>query len=99
MDQPLNQLNWNLDEPDTSQVKLSAQIQYEENVDFLKAFSTPSGKKVLEWLTAHTLDTPTWWPSADYNKSVANGFYREGQNCLVRQLLSKIKQAKEYKHD
>lgn len=90
----LNQLDW--DSPNTEQVELAKEKAYEENVDFLKCFNTPSGKKVLEWMVKHTLDTPTWWPSADYNKAVANGFFREGQNCLVRQIQAKINQAKNY---
>jgi hypothetical protein len=93
----LNQLNWEeLDKPDTAQVEEARKKSYEDDVAFLTTFSTPSGKKVLEWLTTHTLDTPPWWPSADYTKSVANGFYREGQNCLVREIKARIKRAKDY---
>jgi hypothetical protein len=83
--------DWDI-KPDLEQVEISRQKQYEENMDFYKAFSTPSGKKVLEWLTKHTLDSPTWWPS----QSEKFGYFREGQNSLVRQLKSKIQQAKDY---
>lgn len=94
----LNQLDWhNLKpEPDIAQVEAARQREYETDVEFLKTFSAPSGKIVLAWLVAHTLDTPTWWPDADYNKSVANGFFREGQNSLIRQLQAKINNAKNY---
>lgn len=91
----MNQLNW--DAPNTYNVEEQQRNKYEENLDFLKTFSTPHGKRVLDWMTKHTLETPTWWPSADYNKAVANGFFREGQNSLVRQLHSKIDYAKQYK--
>lgn len=96
----LNQLAWGeLDQPDTRAVAEKQKLAYEENYDFLATFDTPSGKKVLEWLIKHTLETPTWWPDADYNKSVANGFWREGQNSLVRQIKAKIQLAKDYQKD
>lgn len=94
----MNQLEWEIGqpEPDKSQIEEAELKQYEINHLFLNTFSTPSGKKVLEWLEQHTLNTPTWWPDADYDKAVANGFFREGQNCLVRQIKYKIEQAKQY---
>ncbi len=94
----LNQLDWDNvgDTPDVAQVELARQKEYETDVLFLTAFSTPSGKKVLEWLISHTLDTPTWWPDADINKATANGFFREGQNSLMRQVKAKIQRAKDY---
>lgn len=93
----MNQLDWNIGHAaDSKQIEESQKKQYELNHHFDKTFSTPSGKIVLEWLKAHTLDTPTWWPDADYNKTVANGFFREGQNCLIRQIIDKIKRAREY---
>lgn len=83
--------DWDI-KPDLQQVAESQKKQYEENMDFYKAFGTQSGKKVLEWLTKNTLDSPTWWPS----QSEKFGYFREGQNSLVRQLKSKIQQAKDY---
>jgi hypothetical protein len=91
----INHLNW--DEPDLAQIEEAEAKKYELNHQFRECFESPAGKVVLEWLKAHTLDTPTWWPSADYNKSVANGFFREGQNSLIRQMISMINQAKTYK--
>ena len=98
MTSKFNQLDWSIapQAPDVEQVEVARAKAYEEDVHFLKAFSTPSGKAVLQWLVLHTLDTPTWWPDADYNKAVANGFFREGQNCLVRQIKAKIQNAKTY---
>jgi hypothetical protein len=92
-----NQLNWDLDQPNLEQVEKAKAKQYEEDIHFLGAFQTRSGKIVLEWLTKHTLDSPTWWPQGDYNKSIATGFFREGQNSLVRQIKAKIESAKTYK--
>lgn len=93
----VNQLLWDLDEPSTEHIEAAKAKQFEEDIHFLKAFSTPSGKLVMEWLTKHTLDSPTWWPQTDYNKSIAAGFFREGQNSLVRQLKAKIENARNYK--
>lgn len=89
-----NQLDWQIggEQPDRLQLEAAEQKEYEINHHFERAFSTPSGKKVLEWLTLHTLDTPTWWPG----KPTDYGFFREGQNGLVRQIKSKIEKAKNY---
>jgi hypothetical protein len=94
----LNQLNWSIgeDAPDMQQIEAAKQKEYELDVQFLKTFTTPAGKEVLQWLIAHTLDTPTWWPDADINKATANGFFREGQNSLIRQVKAKIQRAKDY---
>jgi hypothetical protein len=89
----MNQLDWDIsDKANTEQVEEAKKKSYEMDVHFLTAFSTPSGKKVLQWLTEHTLDSPTWWPGqqTDY------GFFREGQNSLIRQVKAKIKSAKDY---
>lgn len=94
----MNQLDWDsVEEVDTSQIEEAEAKRYELNHQFRECFESPSGKVVLDWLEQHTLQTPTWWPAADYNKSVANGFFREGQNSLIRQIKDMIKQAKLYK--
>lgn len=89
-----NQLDWNIgsQEPDKEQVEAAKQKAYEEDIDFLKCFSTASGKRVLEWINKYTLDSPTWWPG----RPAEFGYWREGQNNLVRQIKSKINNAKEY---
>ena len=94
----VNQLNWNIgkEQPNKEQLEAAKQKEYELDVHFLKTFNTPSGKIVLDWLVLHTLDTPTWFPNADIAKATANGFFREGQNGLVRQIKAKIKNAKDY---
>ncbi len=94
-----NPLAWDIvsDNPESkAQIKKAEEAANEVNSLFLTAFSTPSGKKVLEWLITHTLDCPTWWPGDSYDKSIANGFFREGQNSLIRQIKAKIKQARDY---
>lgn len=89
----VNKESWEfLDEPNIEQIELQEEKEYETNVSFLNAFSTPHGKKVLEWITLHTLDSPTWWPA----QKPEFGYFREGQNSLVRQIKDKIKKAKQY---
>lgn len=85
---------WDIN-PDLGQVKENLRKEYEENIEFLKTFTTPAGKKVLEWLKLHTLEAPTWWPS----QSEKFGYFREGQNSLVRQLEKKIQQARDYQEN
>ncbi len=94
----MNQLAWNIvpPEPNVEQVEEAKKKAYEEDIDFLTTFSTAAGKRVLHWMVSHTLDTPTWWPDADYDKAVANGFFREGQNSLIRQIKAKIQNARNY---
>ena len=91
MNDKLNPLNWDISpDADKTQLEEDKKKRYEEDVDFLKAFTSPSGKKVLEWMIKYTLDSPTWWPA----KPKEYGYFREGQNNLVRQIKSKIENAK-----
>lgn len=61
----------------------------EMDILLAKTFSTPEGKKVLDWLCVKTLESPSWFPGADPNY----GFVREGQNSLVREMLKRINRA------
>lgn len=94
MNDKLNPLNWDFeqDAPDKKQIDEANKKDYELNHLFENTFGTPSGKKVLEWLTLHTLESPTWWPG----KPPDYGYFREGQNSLMRQIKDKIKKAKDY---
>ena len=89
-----NQLDWDFGSqaPDVAQVEQAKIKEYETDVEFLKCFSTASGKKVLEWLCLHTLESPTWWPAQE----TSYGYFREGQNSLMRQVKAKIQRAKDY---
>lgn len=88
-----NPLNWDIkNEADKTQIEEANKKEYEVNHLFHKTFSTDSGKKVLEWLILHTLESPTWWPS----QPKEFGYFREGQNSLIRQIKDKIEKAKNY---
>ena len=56
-----------------------------------KTFASPSGKIVMKWLQETYLSQPTWAPgfTTDY------GFFREGQNTLIREITMRIMRAKE----
>ena len=59
--------------------------------DLAKVFSGKAGKNVMAWLRESNLTTPTWAPgyATDY------GFFREGQNTLIREFESRIERAKQ----
>jgi len=56
-----------------------------------KTFASASGKIVVKWLVDTYLEQPSWAPgyTTDY------GFFREGQNTLIREMLMRVKRAKE----
>jgi len=51
---------------------------------------SPDGEKMLEWLTNAYLGQPSWAPgySPDF------GYFREGQNTLVREILMRANRAR-----
>lgn len=57
---------------------------------FAKVFNTPEGKMVLAELRSRTLDAPSWYPGANEHF----GYVREGQNTVVREILTRIDRAK-----
>lgn len=81
--------------PDANQDMADAVMQeaYDRCVMIKKVFNTKEGKKLIEFLKKETLEASTWVPSANHEWSVATGFAREGQNALVRMLVSSIEAA------
>ena len=57
---------------------------------YATVFNTPDGLKVLKHLASTTTDQPCWFPGND----PSHGYFREGQNSLVRQINSRIRRAK-----
>ena len=53
-------------------------------------FDGPDGERVLEWLTSAYLMQPCWAPGYDTDF----GFYREGQNTLIREMLMRANRAR-----
>jgi hypothetical protein len=64
-----------------------------DDLDILiaRTFSTENGQKVLAWLRETYLENPSWQPGAESSY----GFYREGQNAVVRDIEKRIKRIKE----
>jgi len=71
--------------------KYSATDQAKIDKSIAVMFDTPQGKEVLAWLESAFLHQPTWAPgyATDF------GFFREGQNTLVRELIARRNRAKE----
>lgn len=54
--------------------------------DYAECFSTPSGMRVLENIRKMLNNQPTWNPDLDPRY----GFYREGQNDILRHIENRI---------
>jgi hypothetical protein len=64
--------------------------QAEEDKTVARAFATDEGRALMEWLEATYLAQPSWAPGYDHSY----GYFREGQNTLVREIKSRIERAK-----
>lgn len=64
-----------------------------DDLDILiaRTFSTENGQRVLAWLRESYLENPSWQPGAESSF----GYYREGQNSVVRDIEKRIKRIKE----
>ena len=64
-----------------------------DDLDILiaRTFSTENGQKVLAWLREAYLENPSWQPGAESSF----GFFREGQNSVIRDIEKRIKRIKE----
>jgi len=64
-----------------------------DDLDILiaRTFSTENGQKVLAWLRETYLENPCFQPGADSSY----GFWREGQNSVIRDLEKRIKRIKQ----
>lgn len=89
-----------LDVLDAEQQQSSTEEQARQqsiNAIFGKCFGTPSGKKVLEYLSKMTVEQPTWIPSAgaiDGASAEQYAFVREGQNSIMREITTRVNQSK-----
>lgn len=86
-----------LEQEQTKDSELYKQEQDIINANFGKCFNSPSGKRVLEYLSKMTVEQPTWIPSAgsiDGQSAIHHGFVREGQNSIIREIISRINQSK-----
>jgi len=65
----------------------------EMDVLIAKTFSTQAGKKVLKYLRDETIEKPVFRRIGSDMAAANEGFFREGQNELIRQLEMRIKRA------
>ena len=81
--------NNQLDEDLWPEVTEDLQVSH---LDLLYAtvFNSPDGLKVLKHLESTTIDQPCWFPGTE----ASQGYFREGQNSLVRQINNRIRRAK-----
>lgn len=64
----------------------------EECILYATVFNSQEGIKVLNKLKKLTLEKPTWDPA----QPEKYGYYREGQNDILRHIISHINKAKEF---
>lgn len=72
----------------------SAHQQWETAMRIAKPFMSRDGQDALALLREKTIDNATWDPDLGPN-AINNGFFREGQNSIVRYVLGCIEKAKE----
>ena len=82
-------MSWDDIEPDVT----IPEDRNRDDLDILiaRTFSTENGQKVLAWLRETYLENPSWQPGAESSY----GFYREGQNAVIRDIEKRIKRIKE----
>lgn len=88
-----NPLDWNIEELtqiNTDNVDAHNKKEMDINDKIYLIFNSKEGKDVLAWLIENTIHSATWMSSLSYEKAIAHGFAREGQNALVRDLLNRI---------
>jgi hypothetical protein len=78
-------MSW--DDIDTEAVILPADDQA-DLIDklFVDALNTPNGRKLLAYWKRQYMDQPVCVPGA----SADHGFYREGQNSLIREVITRL---------
>ena len=78
----------------TPETQAARTKQEELNANILGTFSTPAGKKVLEWLWSQTVLQPVFTPRADGLSAAEYGFWRGGQNDVVMSLQARMEMAR-----
>jgi len=85
--------------PEEEKAKLQQATKDDRDMDALiaKTFSTPAGQRVLEWLHDETIGKPVFRKIGQDLAGSHEGYFREGQNELVRQLKARIKRSQKNK--
>lgn len=69
----------------------AAEAQYRLDMAFARTFATEPGRVVLTHLRAMTIEQPAWVPGQHHSQ----GYMREGQNSIVREIERRIRRAAE----
>lgn len=88
----INTAGWdgvNAESPNPLEYSQTKEAEIDRSV--ARVLESEDGQRMMEWLTDAYLHQPAWAPgySTDY------GFFREGQNTLVREIQNKANRAKE----
>lgn len=94
-----NPLQWDIESLTKGEVmdKHLEEAAYLDDMYF-ECFKTKAGKAVLEHLVKNTIHSATWMASLPYDKAIAHGFAREGQNALVRNIEQRIERGRTQQH-
>ena len=85
--QSSNNQDWDgIDDPPPANFQQEAT---ELDKTYFRTFTTEDGKKVLDHLISITINQPSWIPGVD----ASNGYAREGQNSIVREILGKMRRS------
>ena len=86
--QVIRSINFDSDDEEIATVNFAQPSQ----LDFLYAnvFNTADSQKVLEHLKSVTIDQPSWFPGDD----PSFGYSREGQNSIVREIITRLRRCK-----
>jgi len=73
--------------------------EQERDLDKLvfRVFTSEDGKKLLDHYIKHTVDKPSFIPLSKEWNTDAYGYYREGQNSIIREFQIRKKRATSYK--
>lgn len=90
-----NPLDWNIKTLTKGEAFEHHQETQGELEDYyFQCFNTKAGKMVMQHLIKNTLDAATWRAGLPYEQAIANGFAREGQNALVRNIKDRAERGR-----
>ncbi len=69
----------------------AGQAQYRLDMTYARAFASEAGQAVLAHLRSLTIEQPAWVPGQHHSQ----GYMREGQNSIVREIERRIRRAAE----
>ncbi len=81
----------NLNKDTAAKNKEQLQAMKEECSVYAAVFNTSEGHKVLEHFKK-ILNNPTWPVDSD----TSYGYFREGQNDIIRHIINRVNKAKEF---